>query len=223
MDKKIYTAGRNLAFHDIQDMNFPWRSVLPLARRNRYAKGEHVRLGRELLFLERGRVRLAHQRLEGTEKILWHIREDCIFGESPLFDPAPEENFCICMTACSVYAFSPECVSRISRERPELLLNLFRSMSRKVKILSYQASSLCLDSALVRICKFLSQRLVPDSSPLTAKIGMSRQEMASLLGMHRISLYKALRRQEERGLFGPMTGGAIPILRPQDFYKLARM
>ena len=204
-------------------MNSSWRSVLSLARHTSWAKGEYVRLGRDLLFLERGSVRLAHQSMEGAEKVLWYIREGCIFGESAFFDPIPEENYCICMTACSVYAFSPTNVKRISVEHPELLLNLYQSMGRKLKILSHQASSLCLDSVLVRICKFLSQRIVSGSSPLVADIGMPQQEMASLLGVHRISLYRALRRQEESGLFGPIRGNVITILRPHDFYALAGM
>jgi CRP-like cAMP-binding protein len=204
-------------------MNSPWRAVLPLARQIKCVKGEHMQLGKELLFLDRGGIRLAYQGLEGTEKILWYIREGCIFGEATFFDPAPPENACICMTACSVWAFSPENVRRISSERPDLLLNLFQSMARKVRILSYQASSLCLDSVLVRICKFLSQRLVPGSSPLVAKIGISRQEMANLLGVHRISLYRVLRQQKERGLFGPIVGHTMTILRPHDFYRLTEL
>jgi len=204
-------------------MNSPWRSVLSLARHTKWAKGEYVRLGRDLLFLERGSVRLAHQSMDGAEKVLWYIREGCIFGESAFFDPVPEENYCICMTPCSVYAFSPTSVKQISVEQPELLLNLYQSMGRKLKILSYQASSLCLDSVLVRICKFLSQRIVPGSSPLAADIGMPQQEMASLLGVHRISLYRVLRQQEEGGLFGPIQGNIITILRPHDFYVLAGM
>jgi hypothetical protein len=33
-------------------------------------------------------------------------------------------------------------------------------------------------------------------------------------------MYKVLRQQEEKGLFGPVNGKAITILRPQEFYKL---
>ncbi|MDR2696342.1 MAG: Crp/Fnr family transcriptional regulator [Deltaproteobacteria bacterium] len=202
-------------------MNSAWRSVLPLARQFRCARGEQVPQGKDLLFLERGKVCLVFQGWDGTEKIVWYIREGCIFGIAPFFDPIPNEGMLVCASDCVIYAFSAQAVERISRERPDLLLNLLHSMARKLRIQSYQASSLCLDDALVRICKFLEQRLVPDSSPLTAKIGISRQEMASLLGMHRISLYRTLRRQEERGLFGPIRGRVITILRPREFYQLA--
>jgi CRP-like cAMP-binding protein len=218
IDRRSYK--NSLAFMDMKDMNSPWRSVLHLGRQTRRAKGEDLQAGKELLFLDRGRVRLVHPSPEGTEKILWYIREGCVVGEVPFFDPTPEENVCICMTACLLYAFSPENVSRICRERPELMFNLFQSMAHKMKILGSQASALCLDSVLTRICKFLSQRLVPNSNPLVANIGMSRQEMASLLGIHRISLYRVLHQQQKRGLFGPITGNTITILQPHDFYKL---
>ena len=52
-------------------------------------------------------------------------------------------------------------------------------------------------------------------------MGVSKQEMASLLGVHRISLYKILRQQEESGLFGPFSGKTVTILRPDEFFLLA--
>ena len=222
MHNRDDTGGWDPAFKDIQDMNFPWRSALPLARQSRHVKGEQLKLGKDLLFLDHGRVRLAHQSPEGTEKILWYIRKGCIFGEALFFDATLDENVCICAaTSCLVYAFSPASVRQISRDQPELLLNLLQSMARKVKILTSQASSLSLDSVLERLCKFLAQRLVPDSDPLTARVGITRHELASLLGVHRVSLYRVLRQQEQRGLFGPITGDTMTILRPQDFYRLA--
>ena len=219
--KGEYKNRRNLAFRDIKDMNAPWRSALSLARQSRCAKGEDVQLGRDLLFLERGKVRLTHYSKEGMEKTLWYIREGCIFGETPFFDPMPGEGVFTCMTECVIYAFSAQALDKIGKERPDLLRNLFQSMARKLRVMSCHASSLYLDDVLARLCKFLSQRLVPDSSPLVAKIGISRQELASLLGTHRISLYRVLRLQEERGLFGPITRGTMTILRPHEFYKLA--
>jgi len=221
MNKVKGKSEPSLAFRDMKDINSSWRSILSLARQSRRVKGEYVRQGEELLFLERGRVRLTYQNRDGAEKILWHISAGCLFGEVPFFDPIENEAVFTCISDCVIYAFSAQTVERVCKERPDLLLNLLRSMSRKMRIMSYHASSLYLDDVLVRICKFLAQRLVPDSNPLTAKLGVSRQEMASLLGIHRVSLYKALRHQEERGLFGPITGKTMEILRPREFYELA--
>ena len=216
-------GGRSLAFRDMKDMNSGWRSVLSLARQSKLAKGDYVP-EKGLLFLDRGKVSLTVQNQDGAEKILWYISEGCLFGEAPFFDPVPpggDEGAYVCVTGCVVYTFSKQAVDRISKERPDLLINLFHSMARKMRVANYHASSLYLDDGLARVCKFLSHRLVPGSRPLTAKIGISRQEMASLIGMHRISLYRVLRQQEEEGLFGAIKGNTITILRPHEFYELA--
>ena len=221
MYDRDYTGEPSLAFNAMKEINSAWRSVLSLGRQSRRAKGEQVHQEEELLFLDRGRVRLTYHNRDGAEKILWHIREGCLFGEVPFFDSIPNEGVFTCVTDCVIYAFSAQAVSKISKERPDLLHDLLRTMARKLRIMFYHASSLYLDPVLVRVCKFLAQRLVPGSDPLVAQIGVSRQEMAGLLGIHRISLYRVLREQEERGLFGPVKGNAMTILQPQEFYALA--
>jgi CRP-like cAMP-binding protein len=214
--------GRDLAFGDLKHTNDCWRSVLHLGRKVKLAKGEEIQQGRDLLFLESGKVYLMFQNMDGMEKILWYVREGCIFAETPFFDRISNEGVLICATDCVIYAFSQRDIDRICKERPDLLFNLLESMSRTIRILAYHASSMCLDDTLVRICRFLAQRLVPGSNPLTAKISLTRQEMANLLGIHRISLYRMLRAQKERGLFGSINGKTITILQPQKFYELAK-
>ena len=221
-DKRAARYGRDLAFGVIKNTNANWRSVLHLSRQLKLAKGAEVPQGKELLFLERGKVYLMFQNQEGVEKILWYAQEGCIFAETPFFDCIENEGQLICATDCVVYAFSRQAIDQISKERPDLLLDLLKSMSRWIRILAYHASSMSLDDRLVRLCRCLSQRLVPDSSPLTARLSSSRQEMANLLGIHRISLYRVLREQQERGLFGSIKGKSITILRPNEFYELAK-
>jgi CRP-like cAMP-binding protein len=221
-DTRAARYGRDLAFGVMKNTNACWRSVLHLGRQFKLVKGKEVQQGKDLLFLESGKVYLKFQNLEGVEKILWYAQEGCIFGAPPFFDPIPNEGVLISATDCVIYAFSTRAIDQISKERPDLLLDLLKSMSRWIRILTYHASSMSLDDTLVRICRCLSQRLVPGSSPLTAKIGISRQEMANLLGIHRISLYRVLREQQERGLFGAIRGKSITILRPHEFYELAK-
>lgn len=215
-------GGRGLAFKELREMNSPWRTVLHLATRCVLSKGERISLGRKLYFLEQGKVRLTQQSLEGTEKILWYIHEGCLFGETPFFDPLPSEGYFICSVESVVYAFSAQSLDIVRREYPDLLMNLARSMARKMRALSHQAASLYLDSVLVRTCKFLAQRIVPGSDPPIADVGISRREMAALLGVHRISLYKILRQQEEIGLLGPFVDRRVVVLRPAEFFDIIR-
>lgn len=81
-----------------------------------------------------------------------------------------------------------------------------------------------MESHLTRICKFLASRIVPGSEPLRAKRDISYRDMADLLGMHRITLYKVMRQAQERGLFSfDKNSDEIFILKPDEFYKEAHM
>ena len=148
MEKRGICGGRSLAFKEMREMNSEWRSVLHLGRRLVWSKGHRVPFGRELYFLDRGKVRLTNQNMEGVEKILWYIQEGCVFGETPFFDPMPAESYFSCVTDCVSYAFSADSLSEIRQEHPHLLINLLCSMSRKLRVLSNQASSLYLDNVL---------------------------------------------------------------------------
>ncbi len=218
----LNVGGRSLAFKEMREMNAPWRTVLHLAKRCVLSRGERIPLGRKLYFLERGKVRLTQQSLEGMEKIIWYIHEGCLFGETPFFDPMPSEGYFTCSVESVVWAFSAQSLDIVRREHPDLLMNLAQSMARKMRALSHQAASLYLDSVLVRTCKFLAQRIVPGSDPPVADVGISRQEMAALLGVHRISLYRILRQQEENGLLGPFVNKRVTVLRPEEFFEIIR-
>ena len=81
-----------------------------------------------------------------------------------------------------------------------------------------------MESQLTRICKFLASRIVPGSEPLRAKRDISYRDMADLLGMHRITLYKVMRQAQERGLFSfDKNSDEIFILKPEEFYKEAQL
>lgn len=207
-------------FTEIRMLNTPWRAVLHLARRQEFPRGYEFFLGRELYFLSRGRVRLTQQNPDGQEKVLWYIGRDCLFGETPFFALQPPMAFFFCVEKSVVHSFDEATLRAIWRDRPELMLNLTQSMASKMRTLVHHAASMCLDNALVRLCKFLEQRIIPDSEPLTADLGLSRQEIAGLLGINRISLYKLLRQQEELGVLGPVQDRRVVIRQPDIFFQI---
>lgn len=214
---------RCIGFMALKDMNTPWREVLHLGQSRHYSKGEHVCCRNHLHFLEKGLVRLTHNSRDGKEKILWYIKGGCIFDETPFFDPltSSSESIHVCATDSEVYSFSSECVhGLIAKQRPDLILNLLPSLARKVRLLSNQASSLSVDEVFVRVCKFLGQRIVPGSSPPRIKPGISRQEMASLLGIHRITLFKILKQMEDTKIFAPYDRESFVVLQPEVFFQM---
>ena len=61
-------------------------------------------------------------------------------------------------------AIASENVSGSLMEQPRLILNLCKSYSVKVTLLSKNVVSLSMESQLTRICKFLASRIVPGST-----------------------------------------------------------
>ncbi|MDO5536932.1 MAG: Crp/Fnr family transcriptional regulator [Desulfovibrionaceae bacterium] len=222
MDKKLTkpeTQERCFAFQDLSNLNPGWRDILHLGRRLTYMKGKTVAMGESLYFLDKGKIRLSHMSLQGVEKILWYLHEGCVFGETPIFDHVPPAGSFYASSDCVVYSFSNDVVERIAKMRPDLMLELFHSMARKMRCLSEQASSLFIDSLKVRTIRFLAQHIVPGTRPIKVDLGITKQEMATFLGVHRISLYKILKDYEERGVLSAFSGNQVTILDEEAFFQ----
>ena len=214
-------GNRSMGFAELREMNHPWRAVLEHGQPRLWRKGSVIDYDGCLFFLEKGRVRLTHTSLDGVEKILWYLNDGCVFGETPLFDPMDGDlpSVHLCVSDCRIRVFTGERVEHLCAAHPELMRNLLHSMARKLRLVGQQASSLYVDDVLVRACKFLAQRIVPGSVPLTAVPNMSHQEMASFLGVHRITLYKILKQQKKKGVFGTISSKGVVILRPEAFFR----
>ncbi|MDD4700752.1 MAG: Crp/Fnr family transcriptional regulator [Desulfovibrio sp.] len=186
-----------------------------------------------MYFLVSGKLRLTALSASGGEKIIWYLGEGCCFNEIILFlenngnAPLISDNASFryeCVEDCYVQKFAPEEVRRLGKSFPELLLNLCQSYSVKVTLLAQQVVSLSLESHLTRVCKFLATRIIPGSSPLRARRDLPLFEMAGLLGMHRITLYKALRSAQSSGLLTfDKNSDEVVILQPETFFYEAHV
>lgn len=222
MDTRLPSTAheRRFAFQDLANLNTGWRDVLHLATRQVYRKGRTVGMGESLYFLDKGKIRLSHLSLDGMEKILWYLQDGCLFGETPIFDNCPSSGAFYCSSECVVYAFSRQAFERVSTLRPDLIVNLVRSMAHKMRVLSEQASSLFIDSLTVRTFRFMAQHIVPGTRPLKIDLGIGKQEMAAFLGVHRVSLYKILKDYEEKGVLSAFSGTEVTILDTGAFFAV---
>ncbi|MBB5142979.1 Crp/Fnr family transcriptional regulator [Desulfovibrio intestinalis] len=186
-----------------------------------------------MYYLLSGRVRLMALDAKGNEKTLWYLGNGCCFNETVLFEsssmisrfPARRVRFYHeCTKNCYLHAFSRQDVEALSREKPELLINLCESYSKKVGLLAKQLVSLSLESPLTRVCKYLASRIVPGSNPLCAHRDMSYREMADLLGMHRTSIHKVMRQWQAEGIWDfDRNSSDVIILQPDAFFEEASM
>ncbi len=187
----------------ISEQNLIWETALDLGQQNYYQKGSTV-LGYgqpvdHLYYLHAGQIKFSKINKNGDEKIVWYIDKGNIFGAAPFFDRRPITNMCHTLTAiedCEIYTFSRSCFNNeIVAKHPELVSNLIQSMAYKIFLGVNRGGDLA--SLPSRICKVLLYILKREGSstlelPKACSKGISQQELAFILGVHRVTLNNAI-------------------------------
>lgn len=202
-----------------------WRQVLHLGERLTFRKGSEIMsCGKTeacLYFLYQGEVRLIRTTLDGRMKILIFMTAGCVMGEIPFFTETPTRSSFVAATDCVVYSFSQDCVRHeIIPCYPELTWALFRSMASKGYVLGNQVFNLGLGALPSCICTFLRLRMRDGDKESCVSPGLTQQELADLLGVHRVSLNKALRELEKAFILGPYTKNEVYVLDMERFLEL---
>jgi CRP-like cAMP-binding protein len=207
----------------IDAQNSIWKSVLHLGEKRIFGKDSIILGGGKpvdyLYYLHIGCIKFSKLNSDGDEKIVWYIDRENVFGTAPFFDRRPTTNMCNLLTAledCEVYVFSRECFNNeIIVKHPELLENLIQSMAYKIFLGLNRGGD--LSSLPTRICKVL--RYVIQRQPnlgIGEKIvrtkGISQQELADILGVHRVTLSNAISQLKCEGIIGHMSKRSLVIL-----------
>lgn len=227
------TIPNDTQLHESYSLTTPaneWRKVFHLGIRLVFKRGTAICIGGgesdQLYFIEKGEVRLMRTLADGREKIIFYLRAGSLVGEAPLFDQLPALSSLVAGTDCVLYAFSRETVIRqILPNYPALTLNLLQNMAFKVRMLCNQSVELSLKELPARICRFLHMRAPTDTSghkDRWVQPALNQQELASLLGVHRVTLNKALRELEKERILGPYSKNEVCILDRERMEALAR-
>ncbi len=215
--------------YSILPSSVSWRKVLHMGTRMTFAKDSMVRPGGStsdlLYYIAKGEVRLTRILADGSEKTIFYLQAGTLFGEVPFFDELPSLSTMLSNSDdCVLYAFTRETVmDHILPRYPELSLALIRTLVRKVRILCNQTVELALEDLPSRICRFLSSQpcVKSDSSDAEYLVPhFNQSELATLLGVHRVSLNKALRYLEKEGIIGPYSKNEVFILNRRRFREL---
>ena len=189
-----------------------WLNYKHLAKERRMVKGEKlIEAGSypdELFFIKSGKVRMEYCHIDGTEKIVWYFGKDLIVGETPFFQRSICRTSLVCTQSTTVLAFPRKAVNEvILPDNPRIVQGLLYGLTSKVRFLVEQIFALSFDSVTIRYCKFLrlfSARLA--TGELVARPTLRQHEIASLLGVHRTTLYKAIKDLERRGVLAEGPG-----------------
>lgn len=201
----------------IKPRNQEWEAVLSLAHKRTYKKGAIID-GSEsknfLYYLHRGRVKYSRIDAEGPEKIFWYIDRGNLFGEVPFWSGKTMENSFTVTENAEIFAFSRACVQHeIMSKHPSLIINMLTSMANKLRVQSLQNGD--FTSLISRLSRILMYAIGRDHKEINEGRleckGVSQQELASLLGVHRVTLNNAVAQLKREGIIGEMTKKKLVI------------
>ncbi len=180
-------------------------------------------------YIKEGAVEIMLNTQSGPEKVLYCVGKGCVFGEVVCFAPGTNEEATVkARTDCTLYFFKRETIEGIiAREHPQLLLELIRILGHIVRMYGILLhDSLSLDF-FARVCRFLVYlvRFKGGDGPgrhkrVVVESGVTQGDMARLLGVHRVTVAKAVRRLKEEGIVERFTKRELAIA---DFPRLYKM
>ncbi|HEY3424174.1 MAG TPA: Crp/Fnr family transcriptional regulator [Negativicutes bacterium] len=180
-----------------------WQSVLGLGQKRCYNKGNIIlsisQPINHLYYLHAGQAKYFTINAEGHEKIMWYLDQGNTFGAAPFFDKRPVANPIVAIDKCEVYSFSRECLNdEIVPKYPELVTNLMQSMAYKTRVAVNRGGDVaCLLSRVSKILFYVAQRQSDHQTK-----GISQQELAFILGVHRVTLHNAIAQLKRAGVIG---------------------
>jgi CRP-like cAMP-binding protein len=218
---------RNFCSPLIKPKNAAWQAVLHLGKKRRYKKDNLIigngELIDQLYYLHSGRVRLSKVMPDGSEKIVWYLDSGNLFGEIAFWDKKPLEGIFVAMEDCLVVAFSRECIRReIMPGHLNLVENMLEGLAHKARVVATQASD--ITSLKSRLCKLLIYMVEREtegipSGKVVCKRSLSQQELAGLLGIHRVTLNHMIAQLKKEGMIEAVGKGRMTVA---DFDSLVK-
>lgn len=207
--------------------NGAWKNVLHLARRQFFPKGHPLLPDeasvRDFYYIERGRVRIIYASQEGRERSMLVVESGNLFNESSALTgyDNPDSQY-LCLEDSILWRFSGTLLGDPSfvREHPDLIINLMRSLARKTLSMHEHLSYTGTGRTEVQLARYLI-RSMESHGAATFPPGLTQQELADTLGIHRATLVRCVHTLRARGVLGAFTRKRVEILDPPALHILA--
>jgi CRP-like cAMP-binding protein len=213
-----------------------WDQVTHLAVRQVYPKGSLI-LDMEapangIYYIKEGQVDTALYTLHGPEKVLYCVGQGCVFGEASCFSTGVTGEASVwARTACTLYFFRKDLVEGpIAREHPELLVELVGMLGHIVRMYGIWLHDSRSQDYFVRVCRILVYFVrwkqgtrVRDGNQVLIQSDVTQNDIAKLLGIHRVTVTKAVGRLKELGIIRHFTKSELDIADYPGLCRLSRM
>lgn len=175
-----------------------------------------------LYFLTEGRVRVSIANASGSEKTLAVHEPGSFFGEVAFLDELPSFSYAQALLDSTVVVLDKDQFTNIMKDDPDLALNIFKSLSRKIRLLVHQVeylSFLKIEERLISLlitlfqtvgtkcsddnsCKGKSCNNFRNSYPngYILNLTITDQEIGDMISARREAITKAINQLKSKGL-----------------------
>jgi len=213
-----------------------WGQVLHLGTRQVYPKGALILdmdvPAKGVYYVKEGQVDTVLYTLHGPEKVLYGIGQGSLFGEACcLSTERTGEATVWARTACTLIFFRKDTVEGvIARDHPHLLLEMAGLLGHIVRMYGvWLQDSLSLDY-FERVCRILIYYLrwkkgpgIDQAGAVLVHADLTQNDIAKLLGVHRVSVTKAVSRLKELGIIRHFTKSELDLADFQGLCRLGQM
>ena len=204
-------------------INHPWERVLYLGVQKKYKANELIIRGDtpcdELMYIHSGRVRCEHPGLKGNLKVCFYAESGTIFAETLAINHLPTVATFFAAEDTVVFAFPLKIVQNdIIPNHPDLAFNLMQTMAYKIRMYSLHLESITLNDVCGQICRICHSILAADNS-LQHVPGISQQELADILGVHRNTIVRAVRRLKDEEIIEELSRSVLKVRSLKDLLK----
>ena len=208
-----------------------WGGITHLGTRQFHPKGALILdmdvPAQGVYYVKEGQVDTALYTLNGPEKVLYGIGQGSLFGEACcLSTERTGEATVWARSACTLYYFKKETVEGvIAREHPELILEMATLMGHILRMYGvWLHDSLSLDY-FERVCRILIYYIrwkkgKHQGREVIINADLTQNDIAKLLGVHRVSVTKAVARLKDLGVIQHFTKNELHIA---DFPGLCKL
>lgn len=218
-DKELAQLGH------VSNLNREWEEVLHFATKRQYPKGTTIayKKGAGMYYLASGMVTISYFSSCGRERLALCINPGCLFNEARTVSGYEPVGRFLCITDTTLYRFPLDllCSQDFIRTYPHLITNLMRSMGMKMLIHYTFLASMGTEEPVIHLSRFILSLFRKHQLQKNFPCGMTQQEVANLLGIHRATLARAIVELKEKNIITKFTRNEVCINNIDDLRNMA--
>ena len=189
MTAEIQMPQQHIAIISHSGLHEPWREIVHMGTHLVFPRSHynHQATTDCFYFIDKGRVRLTYTNAAGEDHVVMFFGKGCIFNETSVI--TGDEATMACFR-----------VLERTRQYPHLILNMLRGTATKFSNLFSVSFLIKHGTPLARVCRFLRQLSRSHNNAKAFPLDMTQLELASVLDIHRVSLFRCLQQLRELGI-----------------------